>query len=255
MSIDSLISQTVEFEGLLRVLRDRKSPAVRTLVEEKFATLSDEFKAFINDDGCDSDPVLKKATIIEPQSSVVEAVPAAAFVVEATQPSAPVEAGAAVPPAPPELFDDIIILDEPVAEGHDVEEHSAVDTPEEMSVSGDAVEDGTVTGLPETETEPSGDAPDSESVPLPPVQPLSRPESVKGDLLKAFTVNDRFLFIRELFHGDRDDFSRTVSIIAAMPDIEEAREFIYQDLMWDSDNPAVASFVELVGRYLPARNS
>lgn len=189
MQLEELINQTVEFEGLLRVLRDRKAPGVRALVEMKFHSLCSDFEAYLAEEP-KAGPALAQGTITFPDQ----------------QPAAE--------PAP------------------------VAPTVEEVAVK--------------IEVEPVEAAQPAVTAQVVP-PPFARPESVNDDLLRAFTVNDRFMFIRELFGGNADDFAQTVKLIAAMPDLTEAQEYLYQDLMWDSSNPAVSAFMDVLARHLPAR--
>ncbi|MCF8336150.1 MAG: hypothetical protein K9H65_06080 [Bacteroidales bacterium] len=68
------------------------------------------------------------------------------------------------------------------------------------------------------------------------------------DLNKAIGLNDRFLFIRELFGGDKDAYYEAIQIINEMPGYEEAEEYLRERFNWDEDKPEVIRFMELVRR-------
>lgn len=70
-------------------------------------------------------------------------------------------------------------------------------------------------------------------------------------LLKAFTLNDRFRFRRELFGGDDADFSDTIKLLAEMDSYSEACDYLYNDMMWDKDDPNVADFMDIVAANMP----
>ena len=68
----------------------------------------------------------------------------------------------------------------------------------------------------------------------------------------AFTLNDKFRFIREVFGGNEQDFNDTVSLVAGMDSYAEAEEYITTDMMLNSDNAAVADFLEILRNNMPA---
>lgn len=66
------------------------------------------------------------------------------------------------------------------------------------------------------------------------------------DLRKAFSLNDRFRFRRELFGNNENDFAEAINMIEAMSSIEEANDYFYNDLKWDKNNPEVQDFMAIV---------
>ncbi len=73
-----------------------------------------------------------------------------------------------------------------------------------------------------------------------------------GKLLKAFTLNDKFRFRRELFNGDDEDFADTLSLLAHMPSYDEAIDYLTNDLLWDPRNPAVEDFFAILKDNMPS---
>lgn len=69
------------------------------------------------------------------------------------------------------------------------------------------------------------------------------------DINKAFTLNDRFRFRRELFRNVQADFDSTLDVIATMASFEEAEEYFYDDLCWDPENEDVKLFMEIVSKH------
>lgn len=69
------------------------------------------------------------------------------------------------------------------------------------------------------------------------------------DIYKAFTLNDKFRYRRELFHGSESEFDDTLAIISAMSSFGEAEEYFYEDLCWDPDNDDVKAFMDTVKRH------
>lgn len=73
----------------------------------------------------------------------------------------------------------------------------------------------------------------------------------KTRLLKAFTLNDRFRFRRELFAGDDEDFHETLKLLADMDSYAEACDYLYNDMMWDRSDPVVKEFMDIVAANMP----
>lgn len=69
-----------------------------------------------------------------------------------------------------------------------------------------------------------------------------------GDLAKAIGLNDKFLFIRELFNGDKEKYHEAIQIINEMPTYEEAESYINERFDWDEEQPEVEKFMDLVRR-------
>jgi len=72
------------------------------------------------------------------------------------------------------------------------------------------------------------------------------------DLRKAIGVNDRFLFINELFRGDEVAYERSIKTINSFSIFAEAEYWIQRELKvkngWDANNAMVAQFFQLVKR-------
>lgn len=89
-------------------------------------------------------------------------------------------------------------------------------------------------------------------------QPLSEapttefPQTPIKDLKKAISINDRFLFINELFRGDESAYERSLKTINGFRIRPEADFWIERELKvklgWDDKSPAVAQFFNLVQR-------
>lgn len=72
------------------------------------------------------------------------------------------------------------------------------------------------------------------------------------DLRKAIGVNDRFLFINELFRGDEAMYERSIKTIQGFSIFAEAEYWIRRELKlklgWDGSDPIVRQFDELIRR-------
>lgn len=76
------------------------------------------------------------------------------------------------------------------------------------------------------------------------------------DLRKGIGVNDRFLFINELFRGDEVMYERSIKTINGFTIYAEAEYWIKRELKlklaWNEDNPVVRQFDQLVRRRFSA---
>ncbi len=77
-------------------------------------------------------------------------------------------------------------------------------------------------------------------------------ESPIRDLRKAIGVNDRFLFINELFRGDEAVYERSIKTINSFSIFAEAEYWIERELKikngWNPNNEMVTQFYQLVKR-------
>ncbi len=71
--------------------------------------------------------------------------------------------------------------------------------------------------------------------------------------LPVFTINDKFRFRRELFANSEADFVDTLNVLSAMSSYEEAEDYLYNDLCWDSESDEVADFMTIIKDYFDKR--
>lgn len=69
------------------------------------------------------------------------------------------------------------------------------------------------------------------------------------NLSRYFTLNDRFLFTRELFGGSAEQYAQALSLIESMPDFEVAEDYFINELGWNEEDSNVTLFREIVKRY------
>lgn len=77
-------------------------------------------------------------------------------------------------------------------------------------------------------------------------------EAPVRDLRKAIGINDRFLFINELFRGDESMYERSIKTINSFNILPEAEYWIQRELKtkigWSEGNETVQQFIQLVKR-------
>ena len=69
------------------------------------------------------------------------------------------------------------------------------------------------------------------------------------DLRKMFTLNDKFLFKRELFNNSDVEFNDTLALIASMHSLDEAQEYLFEDLQWDEESAPVRDFMSVINSF------
>jgi hypothetical protein len=73
-----------------------------------------------------------------------------------------------------------------------------------------------------------------------------------NDLITAIGINQKFLFMNDLFEGERDEFHNSLSELNKFDSFLDADNYIKNNLMvkynWDMENQSVVRFMELVER-------
>lgn len=127
--------------------------------------------------------------------------------------------------------------DAPVERNSDGAEEPAPESGAAASVPV-AVETETATSVPmaaETET--------AASVPVPPSSQRSAPGT------PVFSINDRFLYSRELFGGRVADFEAALKEVASMESFEEAEDYLTSEWGLDPESQTVADFLAVISNY------
>lgn len=76
----------------------------------------------------------------------------------------------------------------------------------------------------------------------------SKVQAPVSDLKKAIGINDRFLFIRELFGGDTQFFNDSIEKINTFTSFEEAKTYISTNFNWKEGSEAESHFMHLLKR-------
>jgi hypothetical protein len=70
------------------------------------------------------------------------------------------------------------------------------------------------------------------------------------DLKQAVSIADRFRFQRELFDGNGENFSKALTDLNEMETLEQAQNYIVENLKFDLENPVIKAFIEILKRKL-----
>ena len=71
----------------------------------------------------------------------------------------------------------------------------------------------------------------------------------RAPLLSFFTINDRFRFRRSLFEGSNPRLLESVAVIESLDSMEQAADYMADDLQWDMESPEVKLFCKIIDRY------
>lgn len=75
------------------------------------------------------------------------------------------------------------------------------------------------------------------------------PKRSGAPLLSFFTINDRFRFRRSLFEGSNPKLLESIAVIETLDTLEQAVDYMADDLQWDMESPEVKLFCKIVERY------
>ena len=263
-AIKDIIDKTLELEGLLLLAQSRAGSELEASVNRLIVSKKDEVAklidaAFGGEPKCDVEPqpivmpIVEAATVeeiaetIEPEENFIaehveetveepseEPEPLENFIPE------PIE----MPVEPPvsDIFDDS--HPEPIEEPQPID----VPTPEDKPIFDDTPLDEEDAPLDEEyeddEEEDDDEVLDDDDEALTLDEALQR--SMSRDLRKAFSLNDRFRYRRELFGNSDVEMNDTLNLVETMHSYSEAEEFFYGDLEWDSESPEVKDFMAVI---------
>lgn len=69
-----------------------------------------------------------------------------------------------------------------------------------------------------------------------------------NDINSAIGLNDKFIFIRELFNNNKDQYIETIQVLNNFDTFENAVSFLDENFDWDSEDPNYDRLKELVRR-------
>ena len=67
-----------------------------------------------------------------------------------------------------------------------------------------------------------------------------------SDFRKAFSLNDRFRFRRELFGGDEERMNKAINELNELHLYEDSISYLNDELKWNIEDEAVADFIKLL---------
>ena len=275
-AIKDIIDKTLELEGLLLLAQSRAGSELEASVNRLIVSKKDEVAklidaAFGGEPKCDVEPqpivmpIVEAATveeiaetiepeenfIAEPVEDTIEGPSEESIEKPVEEPSEepeplenfipePVE----MPMEPPvsDIFDDSHL--EPIEEPQPIEVPAAEDKPIFDDTPLDEEDAPLDEEYEDDEEEDDDEVLDDDDEALTLDEALQR--SMSRDLRKAFSLNDRFRYRRELFGNSDVEMNDTLNLVETMHSYSEAEEFFYGDLEWDSESPEVKDFMAVI---------
>lgn len=224
-NISRMTQLTAEIEGLLYVIEKRDNSALREQLNEKYAEFRNLMDTFL---ATEAPAVVNEAPALETDkedeaetAEVTPEVDAATEAIEADEE----ETGTTIQQEEetPEAIDN----EEPEVPAVQMIEPETDNTVQQPKIS--TTINDILSGRP-------GELRVDEM--------LSRREA--RNLRKAFTLNDKFRFRRELFGNNDELFGQTLDTLQQMSSYQQAVEYLEHNMGWDVKNEDVADFLSII---------
>lgn len=75
-----------------------------------------------------------------------------------------------------------------------------------------------------------------------------KPEQKPKKKYPPFSLNDRFLFVRELFGGDASEFNAAVEAAISAPDYQKAEELLVRAYSLNPDESPASNFLAIIAK-------
>ncbi|MBR5638734.1 MAG: hypothetical protein IKW83_03115 [Muribaculaceae bacterium] len=238
-TIDQMLTNVYELEGLLLVIQ-RHNDNIPQLVIDRFKEKAQQITAAAS--LLDS---LKKTEEI-PQSKPVQS-----NVSPPVQPEKPAVAPSKQPAVTPPEHPSVTSH---VPHKQPIFAPSAPIPPSQATIVPPPVKEPVIEPVLDTIIEPVPDnAIDSFPEPVCDTKPIVQVEEPFApqdypmpDITAAFTINDRFLFQRELFDGDKQKYADAISVMQRLANIDKIKGFMTDVLGLDTSNDVVKEFMRLI---------
>ena len=224
-NISRMTQLTAEIEGLLYVIEKRDNSALREQLNEKYAEFRNLMDTFL---ATEAPAVVNEAPALETDkedeaetAEVTPEVDAATEAIEADEE----ETGTTVQQEEETL--EAIDNEEPEVPVVQIIESETDNTVQQPKIS--TTINDILSGRP-------GELRVDEM--------LSRREA--RNLRKAFTLNDKFRFRRELFGNNDELFGQTLDTLQQMSSYQQAVEYLEHNMGWDVKNEDVADFLSII---------
>ena len=254
--LQQLLSQVYELEGLLHVAANRgeAEPYVTELIKQKISVIADGAEQLAVEDPKPAAPEAPAAPAASPLIPIVDIneepeIPDVPDDIE--EPEIPEVPDDIEEPEIPDVPNDIEEPEIPEVPDDIEEPEHFPDDPEEPEVFPEAPEETEYDVQDDSDysdhSEYSDDDDSGDSAPQRLGDRLER--DLSRDLRRAFTLNDRFRFRRELFENSDVQMNETLDLVDTMTSFEEAEEYFYGDCGWDKESQEVHDFMEIISRH------
>lgn len=221
-SLNDILEKVYELEGLLLLARSREQDNIDASLRQLILAKGETIEALLGD------------TFAENEISVVE-------MPEPESDEASIEINESledeVPAEPEEPENSYSLIDDDADADEDSGNHS-YEIPDDEDADVNLIEDA------DEEVVDDEDEDDDDDVPLTLDEALQR--NMSRDLRKAFSLNDRFRYRRELFANNDVEMNDTLNLVETMHSFSEAEDFFYGDLEWDKEAPEVIDFMNVI---------
>lgn len=215
---EEMLEKAIEIEGLVRILRDRAaSPETYALLEKKCGELHSWAKSAADAYHKSAEEVSLGSAGDTFHKSTVD---------DTVQPTSLKSTPASIPESAVEF-----------EEADDLRMEEA----EREETASEADDDILLT------LDDDDDEPEPEATPEPASEPVSEPVSDAGkapNYKSRFSLNDRFLYARELFNGDMKMFDASIRAIEGVKDFSVVEDYFYNELDWNREDPTVKAFMD-----------
>lgn len=256
---NTLLRLNLEIDGAIRTYADRQNADSLALLNEKVAKFNEIIKE-ITDEGACKHSILTYATVPDNNEKETEILIKQQDKSEATPVPEKEEVTEIINSAV--IPDSSAITTEPTdkIEEEPYAKNDVIEQTEQLILDEDSLVDNTVKindeePIYEPETVSATKSEDSGTVNITPerTEPLRVEEAISireaKDLTKAFTLNDKFRFLRGLFCDDKADFNDTLKHLSELDSLDEAFDYLLNDLEWDVDNEEVQAFITIIANH------
>lgn len=221
-SLNDILEKVYELEGLLLLARSREQDSIDASLRQLILAKGKTIEALLGD------------TFAENEISVVE-------MLEPESDEAPIEINESLEdevPAEPEVPENSYSLIDDDADADEDSGNHSYEIPDDEDADVNLIEDA------DEEVVDDEDDDEDDDVPLTLDEALQR--NMSRDLRKAFSLNDRFRYRRELFANNDVEMNDTLNLVETMHSFSEAEDFFYGDLEWDKEAPEVIDFMNVI---------
>ena len=221
-SLNDILEKVYELEGLLLLARSREQDNIDASLRQLILAKGETIEALLGDTFAENE--ISVVEMPEPESDE-----ASIEINESLEDEVPAE-----PEGPENSYS---LIDDDADADEDSGNHS-YEIPDDEDADVNLIEDA------DEEVVDDEDEDDDDDVPLTLDEALQR--NMSRDLRKAFSLNDRFRYRRELFANNDVEMNDTLNLVETMHSFSEAEDFFYGDLEWDKEAPEVIDFMNVI---------
>ena len=220
-SLNDILEKVYELEGLLLLARSREQDNIDASLRQLILAKGETIEALLGDTFAKNE--ISVVEMPEPESDE-----ASIEINESLEDEVPAES------EEPENSYSLLIDDD--ADADEDSGNNSYEIPDD--------EDADVNLIEDADEEVVDDEDEDDDVPLTLDEALQR--NMSRDLRKAFSLNDRFRYRRELFANNDVEMNDTLNLVETMHSFSEAAAFFYGDLEWDKEAPEVIDFMNVI---------